>query len=160
ALHQVVPSELDAGFAVPRDNIAGPSGCSPDRVAPRTEPDAGLSIAQGRRAGGVRADGIALHEDATRTVVLDQHAVPAVARDDIACSGRGPPDEGARRIVEHVHSVSGIGYLGSAAGIGADVVALHRVARRWSEALDENAVPTVARDDVARRGRRSADGVA
>ena len=150
ALNQAA-DHLDAGQAVARDQVAG-AGLGPaNQIAARLGPHAVAQVAHGDQARRVGADEVALDDDPRAVLVVD--AVTGVAGDHIAGAGSGPADRVLR--IEEVDPIPRVSERGRAVGADADVVALDRVAR----AVDVDAVPPVARDHIARRGRCAADHV-
>src|SRR5262245_44815710 len=144
-LARVAAVELNAVPAVARDDVAGPDRRPPDKLSGQGVADeyAIEVIAQTVSAGDIGANEFALHLVAVHANAIDLNAVPAVARDDVAGTGRRPPNKVKGPADEHPIEV--IAQTVSAGDIGANEVALHSV----TQAANLNAVAVVARDDVA-----------
>ena len=116
-------------------------------------------VADGDFARDVGADQVSC--DGVSGRAEDMDAIARVARDQIARTRGRATDDDARRPPVDLHAVTGVVERGGAGEIGADLVALNRKVPRSGmlDAADENAVPAVARDQVARAGGRAADRV-
>src|SRR5207237_6763835 len=150
--------EPHAGPVVAGDDVVGDE--RPDRRAVGellcvAGADAAEVIAEGERAGHVRADVVALHDAVAGRV----HA-QFIAGDDVA-RGRGR----AADWILSIHEDAGLYAVteGLRAGrVRADQIALYLVAGRVRtriEVADAHAAAIVAGDEVARAGRRAADEI-
>ncbi len=111
---------------------------------------------QRRRAGGVRADVIALHPVVRRRVPDDDVAGPNAPRDDVARTSGRSTDE----IVvgtDQIHAVLVGADDGRSGGVRANPVALDRVAVRAT--LQADVDRRRRSDDVALTRSRSADQI-
>src|SRR5439155_1617222 len=130
----------DAGLAVARDDVGGRGRGAADGVVEGVvDLDALEAVAHGGGGGDVGADVVALHlivERAGDPEVADEHAVAAVAGDEVAGAGELSAGVGARGTahqvvvggVEDRHAREVVPQRGGAGGVGADEVALHHVA--------------------------------
>ncbi len=83
--------------------------------------------------GGIGADVIPFHQvcgnsPVARRIIGEMDAERAVARDDVAGSGRSSTDRVIVRAIDP-HSAAGVGQGGFAAGFGADIVSRDQVTR-------------------------------
>src|SRR5581483_11643013 len=149
----------DTAARVPRDDVPRARARAADRVLRGLveDGDAGRAVRERGRAGGGRADPVALDDVEARPRVADPDAEAVVARDQVARARRAPADRVARRAVEEEHARARVPEVARPGRVRADVVGLDEVAAR-ARIGDPDAV-AVPRDDVPRRRARAADGV-
>src|SRR5262249_28041788 len=153
-------ADADAARLVEGNDVAGEGGRAADggRRGARGDGHALAHVGDHGAAGGIGADEVALDQVVRRPRAADEEAVGTVAGEEVARTGGRAADGVRRRTVEDVDAVGPVGEGGGAGRVGADAVARHRVVR-GPRALDDDAVGTVAGDDIARGGGRAADGV-
>ena len=106
---------------VERDHIAGPSRFATDRVR-RGLYGYADSITQGRRAGNVGADVVALNNIPGRKATVNKHSVPGISGNEVAISCGCPTNHVVRRI-PNFDPVVAISDRDGAADIGTDILA-------------------------------------
>src|SRR5579884_2551971 len=127
---------------------------APDGVAGALNLDAVGAIGQGSSVD-VDAEVTVLDQGAAGRAV-QEHAVLAVARDDVEQAGR---NRGADGVVGacHLDAIADVGHTDAAVGTDANELAHHPIAS--GPAANQHAIVAVAGDDVARSGRGTADGI-
>ena len=174
ALNQIVCSHV-VGVAA-NSNAGGVAGNDVARSATRAadrevrtvgENNARTVEVDSRRARRVDADVVALNHIARRIAPEKVYVPGGVAGDDVARTSGCAADSGVGRTVTgdvgiYVYADDALAYAATAQGgcarrVRADVVALNRGPGR-GVSVNQN-LRVVASDDVARGGRRAADGV-
>ena len=115
-----------------------------ERVARTGDVDAMDEVGESRAARSVYADVVAL-DDVVRSPAAQSDPGPVVPGQDVACARRAAADDVAGGVVQP-DAILAVADRAGAAGVGADVVALHQVVAR---AVDVDAVDVVTGDDVA-----------
>src|SRR5262249_28075958 len=148
--------------AVTGDDVTRPGargvGQSADQDVRRTDVDAEIGVGPGQLAGAVGADVVALDDHAVGHRISND-AEAEVAGDDVTGRGRGAADDDVVR-VDDVDTVGVVAQRGGAVGAQADGVALDEGAGGGGAVERPVAEFDAVPDDVARPGRRAADGIA
>ena len=143
--------QQDAAGVIGGDQVAGPGTAPADRIGGRgVEINSFVRIAQGQRAGDIRADGVALDQVSGGAAGEQLDArLPriAIGGDQVARAEGGAADGVARR-AGNAHSRPAVSQPGGPAGDGANQVALHDVVRRTGP-IQKDAVLAVAGNQVA-----------
>ena len=152
--------EVNRGYAVARDDVAGARVQPADQVAGGTlHGDAIGAVADDQAAGGVQADKVALNHIAPGGGTNDVDAHRIVAGNGVARASHEAADLVAGAIV-HLEAVILVAQAGSAICAQPDVVALNDVARRASVEEADGRETVGAADDIALAGVGAANDVA
>ena len=153
--------ELDAVVEVAGDQVALTGQRATDRDIQRaaTDMDAVPGIAHLHSSRVVGPDVVAVDERSGRRRIPDVDAVGVVARDHVACAGRGTADAGADGAAVDADTVRLVADFGDTVGAYTDVVAFDDVVV-CTQAGNHDTGIDVARDHIARICRRATDTVA
>src|SRR5262249_49522380 len=128
AQHLIAAAVVDqhAVVAIAGDDIACPGDGAADRVVIAVNLNAVVAVAQGAGAGGIDADGIAQQLIVAAGVLVDPHAVAAIAGDKVAGSRGGAADRVAVGANPHKKAVT-VGQGLGTRDVCTDVIAQHLI---------------------------------
>ena len=158
----IIAVHFHAVGGVTGDHIAR-TGCrAANGIGWAVNQDTDIAVGHCGRAGGVGADEVAGHDVGRRAAAAQVDAVGGITRNHVAGPSAGTADSVARRALFHHDAITLIAQAAGAGAIGAEVIALHQVARSSAGLIlivDANARAGVAGNDVRRACPRAADGV-